>query len=312
MLKNDTVGNARSKRNSPAVNLTRFLAIRAGNSEISIAAIEGKDDVGVWNVWIKRCGFEGPLELLPCGNKAKVFKLREAIQRNKATTTDNVIFIVDRDYDDWAGNSKEDNTFVTDRYSIENYFICSNVIEHILNTKFGSAGNYEEKKNVLRSFERAFESYKAATWELHFNTYCLRRIDHATNVNLPAKFGSILEIKGPYQFEATDAHGVKIPCGTCGVELALLSSEFGKLSFLERARGKYHKLFFDYFFRALQGEKAVSNRNCFPVDKDESHFNYSKLSLSECAIFSDVPAGLSEFLGRNLFDSGRPDLVLSV
>ena len=300
MSESDLVSSARRQRTSRVVALAEFLRIRAAKPTVAIAAVEGKDDIGVWSIWVKRAGFDQSIEFLPCGNKDKVLKLRDAIEKNTTLTSQNVAYIVDRDYDDLGKYSPMPNTFLTDRYSIENYFISENVIEYIFNTKFACAGQCSERESLLQLFSSTFKQYKNASWELHVKTYCMRKLSTATRESLPRKFAQIVDVKSPYEFKESREHGISIPAECCATQIQMLTQEFSQLEFECRARGKYHKLFMAHFFKSLQAEKDVSKRENFPSSRIESDFKYSDLNLNECAGISPLPVGFPQFLQANL------------
>lgn len=296
----DVVEYAKSKRDSGSVAFARFLDIRAAAPDAAVAAVEGRDDVGVWKVWFVRCGLEEHIELLPCSGKEKVFELREILQRNKRNRTDNVIYIVDRDYDDWAGQDQSEDIFMTDRYSIENYFVCERVVDHALNNQFLCAGKPAEKKPILDRFNCFFEEYRVASYETHKRTYYARRMGVEKGNSLPSKFKMIVDVCGRYQVKPLPltAVAVEIPAGADPITLDKYDRDFSELPFLERARGKYHRAFLQFFFQSLQDERKIQNRCLFPREKPEDNFKYSALNLCEWAGVSKMPKGLKQFIDQ--------------
>ncbi len=298
----DAVAHAKAKKDAPSVAFAKFLDLRSAAPDVPIAAVEGREDVGVWKVWFVRCGFDDHIELLPCSGKKKVFKLREILKRNKKNRADNVIYIVDRDYDDWAGHPPEDDIFMTDRYAIENYFVCSRVLDHVLNNNFSCAGNPAEKKPIHDMFHISFEQYREASRETQVRTYVLRRLGHNDQKPLPAKIKDIAKIEAPYQTGELDPDRVKVSLvedeGSNVIES--LVHEYNELPFLERARGKYHKAFLLFFYQSLQDERDQEKRQLFPSTKPPANFKFSALNFVEWAGVSQMPEGLREFIEDTL------------
>jgi hypothetical protein len=297
----DLVAYAKSKKDSASVAFARFLEIRAIAPDVAIAAVEGRDDVGVWKVWFVRCGLDDHIELLPCSGKKKVFELREILQRNKKNRSDNVVYLVDRDYDDWAGHAPTEDVFMTDRYSIENYFVCERVLDHALNNQFLCAGKPAEKQPVVDRFKSSFEEYRVASDETQKRTYIARRLNLRDGGSLPSKIKEIVAVSGPYQVQPLPLDKLKVESavGVDRATLQALEDEYVSLSFLERARGKYHRAFLQFFYQSLQDERSPSNRNMFPANKPEANFKFSAINLSEWAGVSTMPQGLNEFINRN-------------
>lgn len=297
----DPVANAREKRGSASVSFARFLEIRAAMPEVPIAAVEGRDDLGVWKVWFVRSGLEDHIELLPCSGKEKVFELREILRRNKRQKVDNVIYLVDRDYDDWAGHEPSSDVFITDRYSIENYFVCERVLDHILNNQFLSAGKPAEKKPIIDGFRLAFNNYRTASDEIQKRTYCARRLGIEKGRALPSKFRQIVNVIDILTFNPLPESDIKIDGleGRDQSEMDALREEFSSLHFLERARGKYHRAFLQFFLQSLQEEQDPAARSLFPHDKPATSFKFSSMNLTEWAGVSQMPEGLLAFLHRN-------------
>lgn len=104
----------------------------------TFVVVEGSDDVPIYESCLSYMAQEcAQYDVVFSGGKTPI---REYIKDHKSK---NVIFIIDRDFQDM---DLEDNRIVSlDRYSIENYFICSQVISHSLkfslNCKFQDAAD---------------------------------------------------------------------------------------------------------------------------------------------------------------------------
>lgn len=298
---NDQVAEARERREASSVLFTRLLDIRNDHPDLPIAAIEGSDDIGVWSIWFDRANFRDAFELLPCKGKKRVFELREIVSRSKRITSDKIVFIVDRDYDELAENSPSPNTFMTDMYAIENYFLRPRVIMQILDACFACAGDRNQKLRILDLFRSAFSSYQDASVTTHVNTFIFRKLRINAGISLPDKLKDILNIDEDFKFSALSEADVKIkiPNTADMAEVKRLEDEFFSLSFEERGRGKYHKLFLLHFFQSLQKERDQDNRVIFTAEKAKADFKFSGIALYEHAALSYLPAGLEDFLLQN-------------
>ncbi|WP_372822214.1 DUF4435 domain-containing protein [Pseudomonas parafulva] len=104
----------------------------------TFVVVEGSDDVPIYESCLSHMAQEcSKYDVVFSGGKTPI---RDYIKDHK---NKNVVFIIDRDFQDM---DLEDNRIVSlDRYSIENYFICSQVISHSLkfslNCKFQDAAD---------------------------------------------------------------------------------------------------------------------------------------------------------------------------
>ncbi|CDI08351.1 DUF4435 domain-containing protein [Agrobacterium pusense] len=294
----DLVAEARAKKESAPVSFARFLEIRAVLPDCAIAAVEGRDDIGVWSVWFVRCGVNDHIEVLPCNGKEKVFELRQILARNRRERTDNIRYFIDRDYDDWGEHQPASDVFMTDRYSIENYFICERVLSHALNTLFQCAAAPGHRQPIIDKFHLAFEAYRVASDEVQKRTYCRIRLKVKKGDTLPKKLKDIVQPAASYDYAPLATIPVAEPECSDPSTLVSLRHEFEQLNFRNRARGKYHRAFFQHFLQSLQKERDPTSRELFPADKPEAHFQYSALNLSELAGVSDMPINLEEFVQK--------------
>lgn len=294
------VSEARAKRNSSSVVLMKILNTRDFQPDAPIAVIEGKDDVGVWSVWIRRVSESLDVEPIPAGGKSHVLEARDRVMRNRSLDTEGIIFIVDKDYDDNSDLSSQGDIYCTDRYSIENYFISSRVINGVLNNYFGCSGDLTQKEVVIGKFFEFLDLYRDVTERIHFCCYLVRR-NRIQGTSFPTKFSEIANTsEGLALQELAEsklfAHEECIPAEKADECL----QEFKLLNFRDDWRGKFHLLALRFFLQSLQGERdGVDERVIFSKSKPISDFKYSELKLAEFAAVTELPDGLAEFLERN-------------
>ncbi|WP_340332814.1 DUF4435 domain-containing protein [Pseudomonas sp. LP23] len=137
---------------------------------ITFVVVEGVDDVPIFESCI---GHLAP----DCQKYDIVFTdgksaIREYIKENKSQ---NAIFIIDRDFQDI---DIEDPRLITlDRYSIENYFICSQVISHSL--KFALNCKYQDAFEAF-NLDEFIERTTTATEKLIKAIYYYQKVHSKT------------------------------------------------------------------------------------------------------------------------------------
>jgi hypothetical protein len=121
----------RRARSSRTTILHKFLTNYDASSPRVYAFVEGDPDVVFYRTHI-RAFVENPalIFLYSCGGKPKVYEAyRNIVARLPGCTR--VLFFVDKDLDDIIGQTwpTDPRIFVTEFYSIENYLVCSGLVE---------------------------------------------------------------------------------------------------------------------------------------------------------------------------------------
>ena len=131
-MSNGLVAAARESRHSPAVLKARILGIRSGDIDSWILVYEGKDDVGVYDVWVRAVLPDLAFYPLPGSGKSQVLSLRDNLSRSAEEVRSRILYFVDRDFDDLRGYPQGGDIFCTTSYSIENDLVNETVLRSIL------------------------------------------------------------------------------------------------------------------------------------------------------------------------------------
>ena len=129
-----------------------YSRIRSNRNVVFI--IEGKDDPkfysskisGIYDLW----------DLLSVGGKAKVLELRESIRTHPSYKTDNVFFLIDRDFDERILGA---DIYTTPCYSIENLYCNPSTIRNLIIGECGLS-NYKIQ-NRIEIVNFILQEYKA-------------------------------------------------------------------------------------------------------------------------------------------------------
>jgi hypothetical protein len=301
------VSQARAKRDAIAVLLSKYMAARSIKPEATFIILEGNDDIGVWPIWFEKCGVSRSLESFPCRGKERVLEFRQRLLGRLSFDPGQRLFFVDRDFDKEDEHSDADDVFVTGRYSIENYFLLPRIVEYILDTTMGCAGEIAEKAKILSIYCRSLDEFVCASKEVNFRAFCLRRtFTGGVRPSLPAKLQEFVKVAEPFEIKPHDKPAediIPIPYEISTEIMEGLRAEFEKLEPLARYRGKFYRAFLVYFFSTLQADRNADVRKLFSMALPKTKIHYPGLQLSSLAALSDLPEGLIEFLkGHSLIE----------
>jgi hypothetical protein len=117
-----------------------------------VFAFEGDDDKIVYGQWIRRLFPRLHYEPFPCGGKKGVKALKNSLHKDLTGQERNVLFFVDRDYDDLAGFESQSGVFMTDAYSVENYLVTPRVVGELLRDEFPCHARPDLRQKIARIF----------------------------------------------------------------------------------------------------------------------------------------------------------------
>lgn len=287
----------KTARDSSAVLKLRLLSLKSQLPGTLIFVFEGDDDKIVYFHWIKRLRAELSYEAFPCRGKKYVLKLREAVSRDLGNARDGVYFFVDRDFDDLAGHPTDENTFLTDCYSTENYLVSDVVLEDTLINEFHCHGRPDVRGEITEIFRRVYGEFLFSTKEINRRWY----IACQTGVSIKKKPEKIKSI-------ANVAFDCVLPHESSAEEIIVFGqepdadaaiahyNEFDGLDPVTRYRGKFALMFFDKWISLLADEYANPESETFGDLDRSAKARLSELSLGSYAAKSEFPQGLREFL----------------
>jgi len=162
----------RVARESRAVIKTELATFISGcNSRAKIFAFEGADDRKVYYHWIKMLDENIQYEAFICKTKIRALKLLDALRDDATSLGERVYFFIDRDFDDLQGREVTDNVYLTEKYSIENYLVCKDVVSDILLLDLQCAGAEKTRSQALDLFESNYRSFLECTKDLNFRIF---------------------------------------------------------------------------------------------------------------------------------------------
>lgn len=297
MLSND-VDTARTKRQSVTVIFANYI-MATDKIKCPFVFFEGKDDLGVWPIWFKTLGDINDVFYFPCTGKYKLLELRDKIEKNKATPPRKNFFFIDRDFDDLAGHSEGVDLFLTDRHSIENYFLDESVIVYALNSQFDCALALKSKERVVDTYKRMLSEFILHTTEINFRAFCIKKSKCNNEFRLPDKISDIVDVSEKWKIKPhkdSPSNIIKFPDEIGGIDIDQLRLEFSSLTPKDRFRGKFFFLFLNHFFKELQEDRKAQIKTIFCNDLSPTKIMNNGINLQSLASFSGKPLDLKSFL----------------
>jgi hypothetical protein len=139
-----------SNRDSAARQKIKLAEFRAKYPEGLIFSVEGVDDKQVYFHWIRSIAPDLQYETHICDTKDDALKLLDALRRDQTGLAKDVYFLLDNDFDGLKGRESGPEVFVTRAYSIENYLVCSNVLDDVLKVELHCHGEPQCRAVVIQ------------------------------------------------------------------------------------------------------------------------------------------------------------------
>ena len=295
---NSYIEKLKASRKNPAVLKTKLVMLRGQLPNCIIFAFEGDNDKPVYYQWTKQLRPDLSYEPFVCGGKKQVFQLREMLSRDLGGLANRVYFFVDRDFDDLAGNDGSPSTFMTDRYSVENYLVSPQVLEELLKDEFHCHAEPEVRKEIVSRFEERLKEFAIVTKEINRRLFVARRLKLHLLKNLPDGINQLAVVDlskvSPSKFKPEEL--VVLAEEPDAAEVDKLSQEFDTLSPVGRYRGKFNHLFFMRWLEMLCADRKQPDSQCFKNSDQPRVVPVHGMTLGMLASKSERPTNLREFI----------------
>lgn len=293
------LASMREARSVPAVLKLQLAKIRSSDPDRPIFAFEGDDDKYIYYQWIRRIRSELKYEPFPCTGKGALLALIGVIRRDQTNIGVGVYFFFDRDFDDWRGSEPHENAFMTDRYSVENYLVSSDVLDELLANEFNCHGDRELRSRLIALFERSYSEFLEVTRDLNRKIFVARRANIDLGGRIPSKISAIAKvgISGSERVEMNLEAMFPFSVEEIGVDLDQIDREFRELTPALRYRGKFAMLFWNRWLSMLVDEYNSGEKGVFEA-RIRGKVRASELTLSTFASKSSFPEGLEQFVMR--------------
>lgn len=295
------IERARQDRKSPAALKVLISNFRSRFPDEPILIVEGVDDVGPYETWIRATCGSRFVQLIPGNGKEQLLGLRKSLLEDTTGLRVGVFFFVDRDFDELRGQAAGADIFSTDRYSIENYFVDELVLQSFLRDEFRLVPGTEDFDGALKLYQLALSATVQELLPINLHIFCCRSAGVKMSTSIPdfgkiAKVdlggGKLIEDAGrliPRLFLTTDPLSAEA--------LADGEREFRALHPIRRHRGKFLFAFFRRWLECLAADASSPGGKVFKR-KIPMKFSAAAVDMRSCAARSERPVGFDEFIRK--------------
>jgi hypothetical protein len=227
-----------------------------------------------------------------CGGKPQVRQLKNAALRDLGGLGKDVIYLVDRDFDDLDGFDNAANVAMTDRYSIENFIVDNEVLELSLRIAYPCNGHPALREQICALFDHDYHSFLLVMKDLNFRIYVARRLGFFIDDCMPSSLEGIVRIQlGNISAVQHDAGSIiTFPHEPTDETLQVLSLESDSFEPHLRYRGKFSYKFFRKWLDKLADEFRNGYLGLFALLSSEpGTILHDELGLGPLASRSPVP-----------------------
>ena len=290
---NDYIRSQISARQNSAVVKTKLLNLRSEFPVGIVLAVEGDEDKVAYSHWISRIDSRFCYEFLVCGGKPQVRKLKNAICNDLGDLSNDVMFLVDRDFDDLSGFFNADNVLMTERYSIENFIVDEMVLETLVGIAYPCEGRPGLRGNIRSLFRADYERFLEITRDINLQIFIARRLDLEIDDLVPRSLDQIVAIDignvSVINHDFNILNLLDIAIAEC--QIVEFTREFETLDPRLRYRGKFALKFLRKWLDKLAEEYRNSRIGLFGL-LPERRIQHNELTFGAFAARSEFPQNL--------------------
>lgn len=287
----------RSSRGSGAVIKTRFVTLVGASGGRPILAFEGDDDKIVYGRWINRINPNLKYEVFVCKGKSGVKSLKFMLDRDLGSIAKSSYMFVDRDFDDLQDFVNDVNVFMTDRHSVENYFVSADVVNSLLRDELPLHDNPGLRAEIVSNFCQDYRIFLGFTQEVNLRLFLALRLSIACESRLTESIADYATVSVGAVTAGRKAACEMVVCSipTDDADVLTLKSEFDRFNPEHRYRGKNAYLFFRRWLTSLI-DHMVNKSGPFIGVNVEGKGRESEITLGALASKSTMPMELPRFI----------------
>lgn len=264
---------------------------------------EGKDNEYYYSRIEKYAGI--PFEIFRCGGKAEVKKVYLLLSQKTEYSKYKTAFFIDKDFD------KNDEVylkdfFVTERYSIENYYTTSNTLKRILKNHFGFRDDDKDFAEALSDYETYLSAYNNAillfyAWYGYLKRNQLLDKTLALDDGIPSKYISCDDTKKTvarlYDLHLLKADHPQQP-DVAEENIRQMEAEIRK-DLACNLRGKDQLNFMINFLNRFNNVLKEKEKTKAPHSRHYSTYEISRVTAIQFfSVYADTPKSLEEYIIR--------------
>lgn len=296
------VDRAREGRKSPAALKVKASNLRTRYPLEPILIVEGGEDIGPFETWIRSEDVACALKFLPGNGKEQLLAFRNMLASDETGLSRNIFFFVDRDFDDLQGQEPGEDIFCCDRYSVENYLVGEIVIESIVRDEMKIDPASEDYELILCNYRSILEKFATLISPINFHIFLCHHLGLSFENGIP-DVKTFVEISiddvilsSSIEKILEDDFLTKNLFSIYNIDD--LKNKFQSLDRFKRHRGKFLFEFMRKWLECLDEDVRAYPRSKVIRSKSNSKFSLAVTDLRSCASRSERPVGLKEFVSR--------------
>lgn len=165
------VEKLREARSRTSVLMIQLYQLISRDQNIVVLIVEGRDDVGAYDVWFSKLGLRNSYNPIIANGKSQVLDFREQYRTKSKIRNETVAFAIDKDFDGTRGHEAGPDLFVTAGYSIENYFISDSIVESLAKDEFQLANDPDAIDILKKHFSESLAIFIDAFYPINLKLY---------------------------------------------------------------------------------------------------------------------------------------------
>lgn len=297
-MEDNYIDRLKRSRGRPAEWKIKLSYIRSSAPESLVLVFESDEDNLVYSQWIRRTEVSLEYESICCRSKRQVLEFRDSLQRDQTGIKGRIGFLVDRDFDDFSVFSPSEETFMTDRYSIENYLASDECLSELLRSVFPCNGYPKERREILGVYQKVFSEFCDISKEINFRLFVSVKL----NIMIPRGLDDRISNWCTIEFDRVTCKGTSpaalVPFATEPTEEQIreLRACFQPLDPHLRYRGKWIYRFFLAWLQLLVDEFATRSTQILSKIDKNSRVRQNEFTMGKFSSKCPIPNGLEEFL----------------
>jgi hypothetical protein len=246
-MSSDFAAELGAAKKSAPVWIANFLQSTFDRNTV-VAFVEGIDDKAFFNGFLSKHSPNGDVLFIDCENKLGVMRaLQRVATLAPARRSHSMLFLCDRDFDNFRDHADLENLYRTDYYSIESHLVSAEYFEHVLG-KFCGKTRARERRSFANKILNGIKKHSHDFLDL-FAVMCVER-----QISSKAKFDD-------YKLEKNFKFCDDSKSYVCNTNIEQLMGEFDipneHKELVIEVRNKMSKSDFPYWIRGKQALRIV-------------------------------------------------------
>lgn len=288
-------------RQRSAVVKLKYLNFRSKYPSGLLIAVEGNEDKVVYSHWISRVRPSLSYEFFVCDGKKGVRQLKNSLFNDMNENEHDILYFVDRDFDDLSGFDDDSRVFMLDRYSIENYLVDVSVVDRFLRS--ACSGNQVSlyRKDITEQFRTDYDAFLRCSKGVNERIFVSRRMKFDIDDIMPDSIidFAIVEYGSVVRGDVSDESILPYPADLDEDNEANLKEEFSSLDPVTRYRGKYAIKFINIWFQKLNRNLKNNAISGLELNEGGVKLKIEESTIGGLAAISNIPPFFSEFFAKN-------------